>query len=124
MGQQDSVQPLPYFYVGKSITGQRITNYVNQKNNLLSESLGKPDTQSIWYSKDHITKLLEEIELAEGDGLRIYLGAYESTNEYAGQLCLLMVVTKARTGNDQPEHINVYLEDQPDFADRSALQRN
>ncbi len=115
--------PLPSFFVGKDITLERIDNYLNDKNNILSQALGRTDTKSIWYSKDHISKLLDEINLAGGDGMRICLGAYESTHELAGQLCLLMVTTIENTSVDPPGHSNVWLEDQPDFEERSALPR-
>lgn len=123
MAKQDSITPLPYFFVGKDITLERIGNYLNNKNNVLSTALGRTDTKSIWYSRDHISKLLDEIDHAGGDGLRICFGAYESTHEYAGQLCLMMVCTKENNTVDPPGHTNVYLEDLPDFEQRSALPR-
>ena len=117
------MNPLPFFFVGKDVTNDRIANYLNDKHNILSTALGRQDTKSIWYSREHIQKLLDEIDTAEGDGLRICLGAYESTHEFAGQLCLLMVSTKENTTSDIPAHINVYLEEQEDYAERSALPR-
>jgi len=117
------MNPIPFFFVGKEITNQRIELFLNGKHQLLTADLGRMDTKSVWYSKEHIEKLLEEIETAGGDGLRICLGTYESTHEFAGQLCLLMVSTKENTISDTPAHINHYLEDQPDYADRSALPR-
>lgn len=96
MGTQTSTSPLPFFFVGKNVTTERINNYLTQKHTLLSQGIGKPDTKSIWYSKEHIIKLLEEIEYAEGDGVRVQLGMYEASHEYAGQLCLLMNSTRQK----------------------------
>lgn len=124
MQKQISCKPLPFFFVGKDITKTRKHNYLNQKHGLLSEALGKPDTISIWYSKEHITKLLEEIEHANGDGLRIYLGMYEPSHQFAGQLCLVMNATREKIAGECVEHVNVVLENEPDFEDRSAQARN
>lgn len=118
-----STKPLPFFYVGQQVTADRITNFKNEKHNLLSQALGKPDTKSIWYSKEHFTKLLEEIEYAEGDGIRIQFGMYEEGHDYEGQLCLLFNVTRDNTVNNIVSHTNVVLENEPDFEDRSALPR-
>lgn len=90
----------------------------------MSQALGKPDTLSVWYSKEHIIKLLEEIDHAGGDGLRVYFGMYENAHQFAGQTCLLMNVTRAAEINGQPIHEKVILENEQDFASRSALERD
>lgn len=82
----------------------------------LSERLGKDDTKSIWYSRDHVVKLLEEIDHANGDGLRLHFGAYEDGHEFAsGQLCLVMNVTRGKK--------DVILEEEADFPDRSKSEK-
>jgi hypothetical protein len=116
-------QPLPFFYIGKDLTDDRINDYVSNKHNLLSSAMNKQDTKSIWYSKEHIEKLLAEIEHYEGDGLRVSLGTYETGNEFAGQTCLVMNVTRELIIGDLIKHTNVNLETEPDFEDRSALSR-
>jgi hypothetical protein len=123
MQTRSLTNPLPAFFVGKDVTSDRIGNYAS-KHTLLSNDLGKPDTRSVWYSKEHITKLLEEIELAEGDGLRVFFGAYEDTHEdYSGQTCLLMVVTREHQEGEVITHQNVIMEDEPGFSARGALPR-
>ncbi len=124
MGTQTSTKPLPFFFVGKDITTERVNNYLTQKHNLLSQGIGKPDTKNIWYSKEHITKLLEEIEFAGGDGLLVQLGMYESSHEFAGQLCLVMNTTRERRVGDNVVHSKVVLENESDYADRSSLPRD
>jgi hypothetical protein len=119
-----ATKPLPSFYIGKSITDERISNYATNKHPILSQAIGKPDTKNIWYSKEHVAKLLEEIEAAGGDGLRINLGMYESSHEFAGQLCLLMTTTREITSGGQVFHQNVVLEQEPGFDLRSALPRS
>lgn len=123
MQRHVTVKPLPFFYVGNQVAADRISRFKNQKHNLLSQSLGKPDTRSIWYSKDHFVKLLEEIEFAGGDGIRISFGMYEEGHEFAGQLCLLFNSTRARVAGNMLVHSTVILENEPDFTERSSLPR-
>lgn len=91
---------------------------------MLTSSLGKTDTRSVWYSRAHIAALLDEIDHAEGDGMRIFFGSYESEHEdYSGQTCLLMVVTREEQVGEMIRHKNVIIEDEPDYEDRAALAR-
>jgi len=123
MRKHSSPHPLPFFYIGKDTTAERIKSYTTHKHELLSNAISKQDTKNIWYSKEHITKLLEEIENAGGDGIRVYFGTYESTHEYAGQTCLLMNATREYRKGDLIFHKDVILENEPDFAERSVLPR-
>ena len=118
-----TVKPLPFFYVGKQISKERTTRFKDQKHNLLTQALGKPDTRSIWYSKEHFTKLLEEIDFAGGDGIRIQFGMYEAGHEFEGQTCLLFNTTREVVVNNVVKHQNVVLENEPDYLDRSSLPR-
>lgn len=120
----DSQKPLPFFFVGKAVTNDRIKNYADNKHPLLSTAIGKPDTKNIWYSKEHIAKLLEEINLVDGgDGIRIHIGMYESSHEFAGQTCLLMTTTKEVISGETITHQDIFIEEQPGFSERSALPR-
>ncbi len=123
MQQYVTVKPLPFFYVGKQITTDRINRFTTNKHGLLSQALGKQDTQSIWYSKEHFQKLVEEIEFAEGDGVRVHFGMYEEGHEFQGQLCLLFNTTRAEVVDDITLHNNVVLEDEPNYEERSSLPR-
>lgn len=123
MERHVTVKPLPFFYVGQQVTIDRIARYQAQKHNLLSNALGKPDTQSIWYSKEHFQKLVEEIEFAGGDGIRVHLGMYEEGHQFEGQLCLLFTTTRETVAGDTIIHSNVILENEPDFPERSSLPR-
>lgn len=116
--------PLPFFFIGKTLTTDRINSYINNKHNLLSQSIGKPDTKNIWYSREHIVKLLEEIEHAEADGLLISFGTYESGHDYAGQTCLVMNLTRETRIGENNVHSTLTLEDEPDYPERSALPRD
>jgi len=124
MQQHVTVKPLPFFYVGQTITNDRISSFKTQKHPLLTQAIGKPDTCSVWYSKEHFVKLLEEIEFAGGDGIRISFGTYEAGHQYEGQTCLLFNTTRATEVGGAITHTNVILENEPDFADRSAQERD
>lgn len=118
-----TAKPLPPFFVGKAVTNVRKAIFKQTKAPELKKIVGRDDTNSVWYSKEHIASLLDEITHANGDGLRIYFGTYEDTHLYAGQTCLLMNCTRPQNNNGMVTHIDVYLEDAVDYADRSALER-
>jgi hypothetical protein len=119
----ESVKPLPFFFVGKTVTNDRVKAFMRTKLPLLSEAIGKPDTQSIWYSKEHVQGWLDEMNHAGADGLRIYFGSYDSDHAtLSNQLCLLMVMTALNTGTGG--HKDISIEDASDFANRSALARS
>jgi hypothetical protein len=124
MENQKNLIPLPSFFVGSDITTGRINEFASKKNKLLSQAIGKPDTRSVWYSRAHIAQLLDEIERANGDGLRIYFGTYESGHRFEGQTCLLMNATRAEQQGSLTIHKDVIPEDEPDFADRSSIARD
>ncbi len=124
MTNQTNLKPLPWFWIGREVSSQRVNNFVNNKYQLLSDELEKPDTRSIWYSKDHIAGLLDEIEHAGGDGLRIYFGAYDMAQEsVGGQMCLVMTPTREFKEGNLILHKNVVLEKEPDFYLRSTNSR-
>lgn len=121
---KNSIKPLPYFFIGSSACNDRKSKYITEKHPQLCTLLGKEDTRSIWYTRDHIAKLLEEIDYLGGDGLRIYLGAYENGHEFEGQLCLVMNATREQSTGGVISHVDVLLEEEPDFTDRSTASRD
>ncbi len=125
MESQTDPKPLPWFFAGEAVALERTDLFKNNKLNVLTNALGKPDTQSIWYSREHIAKLLEEIDHAGGDGLRIYFGMYEASHpNFSGQLCLMMSATRAVQQGENIIHQKVILENEPDFINRSSLPRD
>jgi hypothetical protein len=117
MLQQNGAVPMPSFFVGKTVTNNRVRRFIETKHQLLSDALGKAETKAIWYSKDHVAQWLSEIDKAGADGMRIYFGAQGEEEDYPGQLCLLMVLTKAnpQTGG----HVDFTVENASDFEARS-----
>lgn len=119
-----AAKPLPFFFVGQKTTEDRISKFKKLKHTLLSQGLGKPDTTSIWYSKEHFVKLLEEMEFAGGDGIRISFGMYEENHQYAGQTCLLFNTTRQEMVGNNLVHTNVILEKESDFPERSSVEKD
>ncbi|MXV14809.1 hypothetical protein [Hufsiella ginkgonis] len=117
MLQQNDAQPLPYFFVGGTVTNQRKARFRATKYPLLAAAIGKPDTRSVWYSREHIEKLLWEMNHADADGLRVYFGAYAATDTHSDQLCLLMVMTVPNTSTGG--HTDITIEDAADYRDRA-----
>ena len=117
MLNQNGATQLPEFFVGKTITKERIQRFQETKHVLLSDDLGKAETKSIWYSRQHVSQWLSEIDKAGGDGMRIYFGVQGEQETYPGQLCLLVVLTvpNPQTGG----HKEISVEDAIDFQDRS-----
>lgn len=118
METSNSLKKLPYFFIGKSATDKRKANYISKKYPKLCKELGRNDTKSIWYSREHIASLLEEIDLASGDGMIIHFGVYEETHPYAGQLCLLMNITRSENGS----RMEILLEEEPNFKQRQSTE--
>ena len=116
MLQTNGASPLPPFFVGQQITQDRVNRYLAEKHPILSNAIGKPDTKSIWYSRDHVAQWLSEIDKAGADGMRVYFGSQGDGEPYPNQLCLLMVLTKASP--DASGHTDFSIENAPDFQDR------
>jgi len=121
---EKSPKKLPFFFIGKKVTEERKENFKKEKYPTLCKELGKDDTQSIWYTREHISKLLEEIDHAGGDGISLHFGAYEKGHSFEGQLCLVMNVTRVKKQGELEKRENLFLEDEPDFGERSNSSRS
>jgi len=101
MRDNDQAQPLPSIFIATEQFQGMIEKYQTEKYPLLRDAqvvkgATRSETKSIWYSKEHIETLLNEISLMNANGLRIYFGAYAEDHPVApGQQCLLMVPTRA-----------------------------
>jgi len=123
MDKSNTDRKLPFFFIGKEITESRKQNFITQKYHLLCNALGKEDTRSIWYSRDHFVKLIEEIDHAKGDGIVLHFGTYEKGHEFESQLCLVMNVTRTDDSKTDDIRTTIFLEDEPDFDKRSQNKR-
>jgi hypothetical protein len=119
-------------YTGGTVVNQgrvqsSIDSYLQSKHVLLSQAIGKPDTQAVWYSVEFLRMLSGAITELGADGVRFYLCAYEETHPaYAMQTCLQAVLTRAATygPNRNVIHENIIMEEQPDFVERLYLNDN
>jgi len=114
-------QPLPIIFVDQTTINDRVTNYQSIKHPILDTALknidnGREETKSIWYSREHFETIVNEMDLTDADGVRVYFGAYSEEDGHApGQLCLMMVLTRTVGSN----HTDIIYENEPDFEDRS-----
>lgn len=112
---ENSGKPLPPFFIGKKLSNIRKEIYIRRKYPLLCKELDREDTRSIWYSKEHIEQLLEEIRHVNGNGMWFHFAAYEQGHQFDGQLCIVMNSTRS---DSDGRRSTVYIEDEPDFEDR------
>ena len=82
----------------------------------------KNDTRCIWFSKERLTQMLQQLDKEEGDGVRFYLMTYDDKYptkdrigsypppepDYWGYNSLLMVSTKDSVANGQTYHRDYY----------------
>jgi hypothetical protein len=127
MENMTDARPLPDIFVGREIINDRVTRFRQTKHPLLSQSLsqgGTPreETKTIWYSREYIQVLMDEMALMQADGVRVYLGAYGNEQDKPeGQLCLLMVLTRP---NGENRHKDIIQEDEPWFLMRKSASRS
>lgn len=128
-------KPLPTTFLRKQIIDKQVRAFLANKHKLLSQQLQinnpqQEETKWVWYSKEQIATLFEEMNFLNADGVRIYFGEKEidSVDGYddntnmiggGGQLCLMMVLT--RSGSHSESHINIIYEEMADFQERSEL---
>jgi hypothetical protein len=127
MSNNVTTPPLPSIFVGKDVINRRVTLFMQQKHGLLSQVMSqngtqRQETKCIWYSKEHVETWLNEMSLMNADGMRVYFGTYaEEDGQAAGQLCLLMVLT--RSENNGSIHRDIILENEINFSERSQQGR-
>lgn len=120
--------PLPDIYIGTERVYQLVNSYLEHKRPVLNQFLSKDgakreETKSIWYSKEHVQTWLDEINLMNADGMRVYFGTYDEKSEIApGQLCLLMMLTRA--GENAGTHIDLIYENEPGFSERMEASKS
>jgi hypothetical protein len=119
MSNQTTTNPLPASFISKEEMNSRVNNYMTTKHSILSAALGTDETKAIWYAMPHLEQLIDELRYKEASGMRIYFGAYSPDHEnFPGQLCLVMVPTRA---NAQTQgHTDIIAEEEADFWDRAG----
>jgi len=123
MSTANNAKPLPKIFIYKEVVNERVKNYVNNKLPLLSQAIGKQDSNSGWYSLDQFEDLMREMYYLNADGVRIYFGAYGSDDSlYPGQLTVMFVPTyfNKETGH----HTDIIIEDIDGFEGRSIAETN
>jgi hypothetical protein len=132
------IKPLPQIFETAQTVNKRVKLYIQNKHAPLTTRMKEintagEETKWVWYSKGHIQTWLNEMEDLNADGMRIYFGEKEIEEgdeanliaqkaKAAGQLCLLMVLT--RPGSFGESHINIIYENEPDYAARKVMYDN
>jgi hypothetical protein len=120
-------RPLPEFFVGKVKSNELIANFMKKKYAALKGTLpsDRGETESIWYSIEHIEKLYKELIYLNADGLRIYMGAYgegctdkDTGLDYSNQICLVMLPTY--TNPENGKHKDLIQEHTEQFRSRNG----
>jgi hypothetical protein len=121
MSLTNNVKPLPSIFVYKEVVNERVHNFRNNKLPLLSDAIGKPDTQSGWYSLQQFEELMREMYYLHADGVRFYFGAHSSNDPlYPDQLTFVLVPTYWDASTEC--HKDIVVEEMPDFETRNAIE--
>lgn len=121
MQNSQPAKPLPDIFIGTEKVHTMVEKYQAEKYPLLQaaqavKGVGRNETKSVWYSKEHVQTLLSEMDLMNANGMRVYFGSYEENHPFApGQQCLLMMLTR-QSANGSNEDI-IY-ESEPGFDER------
>jgi hypothetical protein len=119
MSVTKNVKPLPTTFIYKEVVAERIKNYREKKLPLLSNAIGKPDTESGWYSLSQFEELMREMYYQHADGLRIYFGAHGSDDPlYPDQLTVIFVPTFYNPETNS--HEDIVIEQSDSFDTRAA----
>jgi hypothetical protein len=82
-------------------TARRLVEHFGTRAHIFKK--GKPDTRTVWFSKEQLKSLIDSVYRENGDGIRFYLAAYDSTKHedtknikdiYMNYTTLIMVSTR------------------------------
>lgn len=114
--------PKPKSLIPKDQCEIQIKRYRYEKWGLLSGSINKDETKCIWYSKDQIRELWEEmayqetIESKKVTGVRVYLATFPNNHlEYPDQINLVFVLTKL---DEDGNNADFFIEEQTGYQSR------
>lgn len=127
MQTSQPAKPLPDIFIGTEKVQIMVEKYQTEKYPLLqaaqtAKGIGRNETKSVWYTKEHIQTLLSEMDLMNANGMRVYFGAYEENHPLApGQQCLLMVLTRQSSNGGNED---IIYETEPGFEERNNASAN
>jgi hypothetical protein len=118
----DSVK-VPYVIAKHYVTNYAAhAGFVDPNTGEKGASTVKNNTRCIWFSKERLTQMLQQLEKEDGDGVRFYLMTYDDQYntkdrigsypppepDYWGYNSLLMVSTRDSVANGQTYHRDYY----------------
>jgi len=90
-----------------------IRNYKQERWVHNSKRLGKEDSLSAWFSVEELQEFLENVKDHNGDGIRIYFGAYDQNYAeqplYAGRQTVVLVATKQKETDNGDVNKDIYV---------------
>jgi hypothetical protein len=104
--------------VGKLVNTEHVNsvirNYKQQRWAHNSNRLGKEDSLSAWFSVEELQEFFEKVKDHNGDGIRIYFGAYDQdyTEQplYAGRQTVVLVATKQKETGNGDANKDIYIQ--------------
>jgi hypothetical protein len=103
-----SKKPLKVSKVSKDISTENadilIREYKHKRWVQNSQTIGKPDSLSSWYSIEEMENFIALAKSNGGDGIKFYYGAYPENYtllpEYAGRQTLVKIATRSKLKSD------------------------
>ena len=91
-----------------------IRNYKQERWVHNSKRLGKEDSLSVWFSIEELEIFLEKVKDHNGDGIRLYFGAYDHNYAeqplYAGRQTVVLVATKQKETENGETRKDIYID--------------
>lgn len=123
-----SAQPLPDIFIGTEKVKSMAEKYNTEKYPLLlaaqkAKDANRNETKSVWYSKEHVQTWLDEMNIMNASGMRVYFGAYDEDHHIApGQQCLVVMLTRPTA--DGVGNTDIIYENESGFEERKNASAN
>ncbi|SEN89250.1 hypothetical protein SAMN05192574_104502 [Mucilaginibacter gossypiicola] len=89
--------------INDSTARRLVKNFGGRAHSFKHGGIIRPDTRTVWFSKEQLKALINRIDSEKGDGIRFYLAAYDSVKKsdtknikdaYMNYATLIMVSTR------------------------------
>jgi len=89
--------------ISDSTARRLVKNFGGRAHSIKHGGIIRPDTRTVWFSKEQLRELINRIDSEKGDGIRFYLAAYDSVKKpdtkkindaYMNYATLIMVSTR------------------------------
>lgn len=123
LSKKEDLENTESFKIDYATAKRYVANYANHagyvdqtSSEIQLKAAKKPETRSIWFSKERLQAMLDQLETEKGDGIRFYLATYDNVaradanipTEHLGYNTLLMVSTKDSVAGSETFHRDYY----------------